>query len=126
MRAMPSPTDSTWPTSETSASAPKFLIWAFRISEISAARMSIGLGPLHEVRQCCQLGADRRVDQTRTDLELQAADQGGVDLNVDLNRAAQRFRDGGFEIQRLFLGNGLCDARDDAGGAAMLGGFLGE
>ena len=42
---MPSPTDSTWPTSETSASWPKFLICSFRMAEISAARISIS-GPL--------------------------------------------------------------------------------
>ena len=40
-RATPSPTDSTWPTSATSASVPKFSIWLFRIAEISAARISI-------------------------------------------------------------------------------------
>ncbi len=40
-RAMPSPTDSTWPTSETSASSPKLAIWVLRMAEISAARMSI-------------------------------------------------------------------------------------
>src|SRR6059058_4728415 len=33
---MPSPTESTWPTSLTSASWPKFLIWSLRIAEISA------------------------------------------------------------------------------------------
>ena len=41
MRAMPSPTDSTWPVSETCASEPKFAIWPLMIAEISAARMSI-------------------------------------------------------------------------------------
>ena len=40
-RAMPSPTERTWPTSETSASWPKFLICSFRMAEISAARISI-------------------------------------------------------------------------------------
>ena len=33
--------DSTWPTSVTSASAPKLAIWLLRIEEISAARISI-------------------------------------------------------------------------------------
>ena len=41
MRAMPSPTDSTVPTSETCASASKFAIWSRMTREISAARMSI-------------------------------------------------------------------------------------
>src|SRR5579884_3099803 len=38
---MPSPTDSTWPTSAMSASLPKLAICCFRIAEISAARISI-------------------------------------------------------------------------------------
>src|SRR5690606_41136702 len=109
-RAMPSPTDSTWPTSETSASAPKFLIWAFRMSEISAARMSMGSCPLHKVRQIVQLGADRGVDQARPDPELQTADQRGIDLDVNRHGPAQRFGDSGFQIQRLFARYGPCDA----------------
>ena len=40
-RAMPSPTESTWPVSETSASVSKLAICFLRISEISAGRMSI-------------------------------------------------------------------------------------
>ena len=40
-RAIPSPTDSTWPTSATSASVPNPAIWSLRIDEISAARISI-------------------------------------------------------------------------------------
>ena len=40
-RAMPSPTDSTWPTSATSVSSPKLAIWVLRMAEISAARMSM-------------------------------------------------------------------------------------
>ena len=42
-RAMPSPTDSTWPTSETSASSPKLAICDLRMAEISAARISMDL-----------------------------------------------------------------------------------
>ena len=41
MRAMPSPTDSTWPTSETVAASPKLAIWSLMTAEISAARMSM-------------------------------------------------------------------------------------
>ena len=40
-RAIPSPTDNTRPTSATSASWPKFLIWSLRIAEISAAWIPI-------------------------------------------------------------------------------------
>jgi hypothetical protein len=41
MRAMPSPTESTEPTSETWASVPKLAIWSLMTFEISAARISI-------------------------------------------------------------------------------------
>ncbi len=41
MRAMPSPTDSTWPVSDTCASVPKLAIWSLMTFEISAARISI-------------------------------------------------------------------------------------
>jgi hypothetical protein len=41
MRAIPSPTDSAVPTSETSESDAKFAIWSRMTREISAARMSM-------------------------------------------------------------------------------------
>jgi hypothetical protein len=41
MRAMPSPTDSTWPISDTCASVPKLAIWSRITFEISAARISM-------------------------------------------------------------------------------------
>src|SRR6516164_8199741 len=62
---MPSPTESTCPTSETSASWPKFLICSLRIEEISAARMSISR-PLSS-HESVELGAERTVDHADTD-----------------------------------------------------------
>ena len=41
MRAIPSPTLSTWPVSLTWASVPNDAIWSLMTFEISAARMSI-------------------------------------------------------------------------------------
>jgi hypothetical protein len=47
MRAMPSPTESTEPTSETWASVPKLAIWSLMTLEISAARISMTSLALH-------------------------------------------------------------------------------
>ena len=55
-RAMPSPTDSTWPVSATLASVSNAAICFFRISEISAGRISISGGSLHGVLQALQPG----------------------------------------------------------------------
>ena len=54
--AMPSPTDSTWPVSATLASVSNAAICFFRISEISAGRISISGGSLHGVLQSLQAG----------------------------------------------------------------------
>ena len=53
---MPSPTDSTWPVSATLASVSNAAICFFRISEISAGRISISGGSLHGVLQALQAG----------------------------------------------------------------------
>src|SRR4051812_50019400 len=82
---MPSPTDSTVPTSETSASVPKLAIWSRMTLEISAARMSI-LSPsrrrlrrhaFHSRSESVEFGADRAVDLARADLDDQTAEYGG-------------------------------------------------
>ena len=62
MRAMPSPTDSTVPTSETSASASKFAIWSRMTREISAARISMVCLAFHRGCESVEFGADRGVD----------------------------------------------------------------
>src|SRR3954451_19160330 len=103
---MPSPTDSTWPTSVTSASAPKFWICCLRIAEISAARISIGKphlrfglfpekrpepphGPsgsvAHGQPDRVELRAQRGVDHAAAELHDHAADQARVDLHVEMD-----------------------------------------
>ena len=88
---MPSPTDSTWPISATSASVPKLAIWFFRIAEISAARISISLNPLHGKLQAIELAPKRRIDHARPDLDDEPAQQAGIDLDIDSDLAADRF-----------------------------------
>src|SRR6185437_16450365 len=90
MRAMPSPTDSTCPTSATSASLPKLAICCFRIAEISAARISIVVPlPMSSADaakgqpQPLQLAAQRPVDHARADLDDHAAEQSRIDADVD-------------------------------------------
>src|SRR6185437_10506444 len=87
---MPSPTDSTCPTSATSASLPKLAICCFRIAEISAARISI-VAPLPMSSadaakgqpQPLQLAAQRPVDHPRADLDRHAAEQARIDTDID-------------------------------------------
>src|SRR5689334_6619232 len=87
MRAMPSPTDSTVPTSETSASASKFAIWSRMTREISAARISIQLA-FHRLSESVEFGADRCVDALAAQLHDDSAEDGGIDLGVDVDIAA--------------------------------------
>src|SRR5208282_4866195 len=84
-RAMPSPTDSTWPTSETSASWPKFLICSLRMAEISAARISILSSLFHRVPDRIELGAQRGVDHAAAELDHEPADDGGIDLDSEVD-----------------------------------------
>src|SRR6185503_1822644 len=82
MRAMPSPTDSTVPTSETSASASKFAIWSRMTREISAARISIQLA-FHRLSESVEFGADGSVDALASQLDHDSAEDAGIDLRVD-------------------------------------------
>src|SRR5437660_320090 len=94
---MPSPTDSTVPTSETSASVPKLAIWSRMTFEISAARMSIfslssslcGPSALHRRSEVVQFGTDRAVDHLRADLDDEPAKDGRIDAEVDIDVAAE-------------------------------------
>src|SRR5579885_1232058 len=121
MRAMPSPTDSTWPTSAISASVPKFAICCFRIAEISAARISILLNPLHRQLQAMQLALQRRIDHARANLDDEAAQQARVDLDIDGDLAADRLAQ--LLVDRLALRRRQILRRDHMGGdlAALLG-----
>src|SRR4051794_37534212 len=94
---MPSPTDSTVPTSETSASVPKLAIWSRITLEISAARMSIfslssslcGPSALHCRGKSVEFRADGAVDHLRADLDDEPAQDGGVDAEINRDVAAE-------------------------------------
>src|SRR4051794_29490022 len=107
---MPSPTDSTEPTSETSASSPKLAICDFRMAEISAARMSIFLRSLQGELQGIELRAERSVEQSGADPNLDAAEDGGIDAGLDLGVLAERL------AQRLGDALRLGRAQRDGGG----------
>src|SRR3954468_19225842 len=127
---MPSPTDSTVPTSETSASVPKPAIWSRMTLEISAARMSI-LSPsrrrlrrhaFHSRSESVEFGADRAVDLLRADLHDQASEDGRVDGEVDRDVAADAALEVGPKRRDLAVVERPCG--DDLRGrlAAMGGG----
>src|SRR6478736_6928003 len=83
---MPSPTDSTWPTSATSASLPKLAICCFRIAEISAARISMSVplaNAFHCQLQAVQPAFQRTVDHPRPDLDNHATEKARIDPQID-------------------------------------------
>src|SRR5258708_11258550 len=80
---MPSPTESTWPTSVASASASKFRISRLRIAEISEGWISISVA-FHSGTQTVELGAQGRVDHARADLEHQTAQEVRIDMGREL------------------------------------------
>src|SRR3954454_4056824 len=88
MRAMPSPTDSTVPTSETSASAEKFAIWSRMTREISAARISIVQLAFHRLSESVEFRADRCVDLLASQLDDDSTQNVGIDRGVDVAVAA--------------------------------------
>ena len=98
MRAMPSPTCSTVPTSARSVSTSYSSIRCFRIEVISSGR-SFMRAPLYQAR-CTQLSAEpvepaahAGVDAMRADLEDDAADQVGVDRAGRLDLPARGLLD---------------------------------
>src|ERR1700752_578693 len=101
---MPSPTDSTEPTSETSASSPKLAICDLRMAEISAARMSIVLRSLQGELQGIELRTERSVEQSGADPHLDAAEDGGIDAGFYLGVLAARRAQGRGDA--LVLGGG--------------------
>src|SRR5215469_17325709 len=108
---MPSPTDSTCPTSATSASVPKPAICCFRMAEISAARISILPDPLHGKLQALQLAAERRIHHARAQPDDQAAEQARIDPCFDGDLAADRAPQPLVERLPLRVAQGL--RRDD-------------
>src|SRR5271170_4114575 len=104
-RAMPSPTLSTSPTSLTCASAPKFWISRFRMAEISAGWISI-LVSFHGAAQAIKLGAKRRIDHARADLDDETAEQGGIDFGMQAGLLAQPGLENGLELGNLRVAQG--------------------
>src|SRR5580658_3620072 len=113
-RAMPSPTDSTWPVSATLASVSNAAICFLRISEISAGRIAtsaISGGSLHRVLQALQPGFQTGIVKTRPDPHDQAAKQIRLDLLLDIDVAITRLDQAGAQllplqiIQRLRRGH---------------------
>src|SRR5882757_6852558 len=119
---MPSPTDSTWPTSETSACSPKLAIWDLRMAEISAARMSMVLRSLQGELEGVEPRLQRGVEQAGADAHLQPAEDGGIDAGGEFRILAERLAQG--RSHALELGGGEGQGGDHLGGdgAAMGGG----
>src|SRR5437868_1554517 len=122
MRAIPSPTERTVPTSETCASASKFAIWSRMTREISAARMSIVQLAFHRGGEPVEFGADRGVDLLAAQLDDDSAQDVGVDRRVDRHLAAGAGAQLCLERGELIVVEGM--RGDDLGRrlAAMLGG----
>src|SRR5271165_2807754 len=100
-RAIPSPTDSTWPVSATLASVSNAAICFFKISEISAGRISISGGSLHGVLQALQPGFQTGVVQTGSDPDDQAAKQIRLDLLHDIDVAVAGLDQAGAQLLPL-------------------------
>src|SRR5665213_390989 len=111
---MPSPTDKTWPTSLTSASAPKFWISRFRIAEISAGWIFISVSS-HGRTNARELRAQRRIDHARSHFHDEAAEKGGIDLGFEPRIAAELGFQNLFQlrhfriIERTSTGDGRAD-----------------
>src|SRR5687767_2426096 len=90
MRAMPSPTDSTRPTSATSPSRPKFLIWSRSIAETSAAWIAMLPDLFHHALELAELRADRGVDHARAEPDDEPADQRRVHPGLEPHGLAGR------------------------------------
>src|SRR3954452_9535782 len=125
-RAIPSPTDRTWPVSATLASVSNAAICFFRISEISAGRISILRGSLHGVLQALQAGFQTGVVQAGPDPDDQAAEQVGLDPLTDIDVAIAGLDQPGAKLLALHVVERM--RRGDEGGddAAPLGHQVGE
>ena len=113
-RAIPSPTDRTWPVSATLASVSKAAICFFRISEISAGRISISGGSLHGVLQALQPGFQTGVVKASPDPDDQAAKQVGIDALIDVDVAVAGLDQPGAKLLALDVVERVC--RGDVGG----------
>src|SRR3954452_21202892 len=113
-RAMPSPTDRTCPVSATLASVSNAAICFFRISEISAGRISISRGSLHGVLQALQAGFQTGVIQAGPDPDDQAAEQVVFDPLTDIDVAVAGLDQAGAKLLALHIVERM--RRGDEGG----------
>src|SRR6266571_5902385 len=119
MRAMPSPSWRTVPTSARSVSTSYCSILALRIDVISSGLSFKALSAPHEfVSQSFQSPAHARVDAERARLQDDAADEVRVDLARRLDRAPGRILD--LLKDRLRLGVGQLARRRQLDGQAPL------
>src|SRR6202012_5417945 len=102
-RAIPSPTDRTWPVSATLASVSNAAICFFKISEISAGRISILGSSLHGVLQTLQPGFQTGVVKPGPDPDDQATEQVGFDLFVDVDVAIAGLDQPGAQLLALHI-----------------------
>src|SRR3984957_13161490 len=102
-RAMPSPTDNTWPVSATLASVANAAICFFRISEISAGRISISGGSLHGVLQALQARLETGVVEAGADAHDEAAEQIGLHCFEDVDVAVARLDQPGAQLLTLHV-----------------------
>src|SRR5208283_4071127 len=77
------------------------------MAEISAARISISTNPFHRQLQPPELALERRIDHARTHLDHQAAQQAGIDLEIDRHLAADRLAQALVDRLALRLGQFL-------------------
>ena len=92
MRAMPSPTDSTWPTSVTSASLPKFCDLLLQdVGNFSGADIHQPTSFMR-VRMELSLVLSEPSTMRLPSLHDEAADDLGIDLHVELDATCRRSR----------------------------------
>src|SRR6478752_7541646 len=121
---MPSPTSTTVPTLRVSVPASNPSIADLMMLVISSERMAIGWDLLegasarHElVPQAFEAASDAAVDQSVADTDDEAADEVGVDLEVELDAAAGELLQPRGDGTNLVLRQGRCaggGGEDDA------------
>src|SRR6266498_2785575 len=105
MRAMPSPTSRTVPTSARSVSTSYCSIRLRRIDVISSGRSFKVLSAPHEcLSQSFQSSAHAGVDEVRAGLQHDAAEQGGIDASRRLYRSSCRLLDLVDDLLRFVVG----------------------
>src|SRR5437764_1373389 len=110
MRAMPSPTSSTRPTSRASSLERYWLISVCRTETISSALNLMTASRYDLVPDSFQLGADRGVVQPIADPHDHPAEQLGIDLHRQDRFQPERIVQFALEALALVVGQGDCGA----------------